>query len=55
MLAKEQRTAGWVEVSVRSGSLYHVTQIPISSPFQVQQIHQQVHQAQTLAAAASRS
>lgn len=53
LLAKEQYTTGYVEVSVQAGSLSHVTQIPVSGAYQVAQIRQQVSQAQTLAAAAS--
>lgn len=51
LLVKEQRTTGYFEVSVRSGTLFHVTQIPISSAYQIAQTRQLVHQAQTLAAA----
>jgi hypothetical protein len=53
LLVKERQTTGHFEVSVRSGSLYHVTQIPISSETQVAQIRGLVQQAQSLAAAAS--
>lgn len=52
LLVKETQTRGYVEVSVRSGRLAHVTQLPVSSPAQVAQIRQLVHQAQTLAAQA---
>ena len=53
LLAKERYTTGYVEVSVQAGNLFHATQIPVSSQYQVAQIRQQVSQAQTLAAAAS--
>lgn len=52
LLIKEQRTTGYVEVSVRSGNLYHVTQLPVWDPIQVQHLRSTVHHAQTLAAAA---
>jgi hypothetical protein len=52
LLCKETRTTGYAEVSVQSGSLHHVTQLPVSFPAQVQQVRGLVHQAQTLAAAA---
>jgi hypothetical protein len=52
LLVKEDRTTGYVEVSVRSGSLYHRTQIPVSSQTQIMQIRQLVGQAQTLASQA---
>ncbi len=54
LLVKEQYTTGYVEVSVQSRNLFHVSQIPVSSAYQVDQIRQQVSQAQTLTAAASR-
>jgi hypothetical protein len=50
LLVKEYETSGYVEVSVRSGNLYHKTQIPISYPAQVQQIRALVSQAQAIAA-----
>lgn len=53
LLIKEQTIQGYVEVSVRSGDVYHVTQLPISSAQQVQQIRADVHQAQSLAASSS--
>lgn len=53
LLVKEKTTTGHFEVSVRSGNLYHVTQIPISSEWQVAQLRNLVNQAQSLAAAAS--
>ncbi|MGH9277113.1 MAG: hypothetical protein ACRD12_03250 [Acidimicrobiales bacterium] len=49
LLAKETVTTGYVEVSVNSGSLYHVTQLPVSHPADVQQIRGLVNQAQSLA------
>jgi hypothetical protein len=52
LLVKENRTTGYVEVSVMSGTLSHVTQIPVRSEQEIAQIRQRVHQAQTLAAAA---
>ncbi len=52
LLVKEDRTTGYVEVSVMSGSLNHVTQIPIRNEGEIAQVRQRVHQAQTLAAAA---
>lgn len=53
LLVKEKTTTGHFEVSVRSGALYHVTQIPVSSEFQMTQIRGLVNQAQTFAAAAT--
>src|SRR6266536_1528452 len=50
LLAKEKYTTGYVEVSVQAGNLFHATQMPVSSQYQVAQIRQQVSQAQTLAA-----
>jgi hypothetical protein len=53
LLVKEQYTTGYVEVSVQAVSLFHATQVPVSSPYQVDQVRQQVSQAQSLAAAAT--
>jgi hypothetical protein len=52
LLVKETRTTGYVEISVRSGDLYHRTQLPVSSPEAVAQVRQLVGQAQSLAAQA---
>jgi hypothetical protein len=52
LLVKETTTTGYVEVSVRSGDLYHRTQLPVFGPESVSQIRQLVGQAQTLAAQA---
>lgn len=51
LLIKEDRTTGYVEVSVRSGNLFHVTQIPAQSPAAVLYVRQLVNQAQSMAAA----
>ena len=51
LLVKETTTTGYVDVSVRSGDLYHRTQIPVWSQESVAQVRQLVGQAQTLAAA----
>lgn len=48
LLVKEDRTEGWVQVSVTSGSVFHSVQIPVTSRMQVQQIFASVSQAQTL-------
>lgn len=52
LLAKEDVTRGYVQVSVRSGTLNHMSQIPAYSPVQVAQIRALVGQAQALAAQA---
>ena len=52
LLIKEQVVQGYVEVHVRSGDLFHMTQLPVWDPAQVQQIRATVGQAQSLAAAA---
>jgi hypothetical protein len=49
LLMKEDRTTGYVEVSVRTGDVFHKTQIPISNPGQVTWVRQQVSHAQALA------
>lgn len=52
LLVKETKTSGYVQVSVRSGDLYHATEIPVSSPQGVAWARQLVSQAQSLAASA---
>lgn len=52
LLVKETVTTGYVEVQVRSGNLFHLTQIPVSSPLHVQEIRARVGQAQSMAAQA---
>lgn len=53
LLVKEKQTTGHFEVSVRSGNLYHVTQIPVSSEWQIAQTRTLVNQAQSMAASAT--
>jgi hypothetical protein len=53
LLIKEKRTVGYVEVTVTSGTLMYMTQLPAGGPAVVAQIRQQVAQAQSMAAAAS--
>ncbi len=52
LLIKERKTQGYVEVTVQGEGLYHVTQIPVSSPAQIPHIRQAVDYARTLSAAA---
>jgi len=52
LLVKEERTTGYMEVSVRSGDLYHRTQLPVSNALQIPQLRQLVAHAQSLAARA---
>jgi hypothetical protein len=53
LLVKEDRVAGYVEVSVRSGNLFHLTQIPRATVAGAQAL-EQVRYAQQLAAHAAR-
>lgn len=52
LLVKEDRVTGWVEVTVRSGDLFHVTQLPVNRPEDVAHYRYLVAQAQSLAAQA---
>lgn len=52
LLIKEDRTTGYVMVTVSSDHLQHATQIPVNSPYQVAQVRQLVAQAQAMAAGA---
>lgn len=53
LLIKEKRTTGHVQVTVQAPGFLHTTQIPVSSPLQIQQIHAQVNWARSLGAAQS--
>ena len=52
LLIKEDRMTGYVEVSVRIGNLFHVTQLPAQAPQSVLHARQLVAQAQSMTAAA---
>ena len=53
LLVKETRVSGSVEVSVRSGSLVHLTQLPVRQIHDVDRYRWLVGQAQSLAAQAA--
>ena len=53
LLMKESVMTGYVEISVRAGSVYHRAQVPVSSPAQVQQVRSLVASAQQMAARAT--
>jgi hypothetical protein len=52
LLVKEQKTSGYVQVSVQSEGFFYATQVPVSSPQQVQELEQRVNYIRGLAAAA---
>ncbi|MFC7328834.1 hypothetical protein [Marinactinospora rubrisoli] len=52
LLVKETRVSGTVQVAVRSGQHYHVTQIPVHSQAQVNQVHQNFNYIRSVAAGA---
>lgn len=49
LLAKEERTEGWVQVTVQGPRLLHVTQIPVASPMAVADTNARVNFARSLA------
>jgi hypothetical protein len=49
LLMKEKTTTGYVEVTVRSGNVFHKTQIPVNSQTKIDEIRQLVSKAQALA------
>ena len=49
LLIKERTMVGYVEVTVRSGSVYHVAQLPARQPAQIDGVRYLVHQAQSMA------
>lgn len=48
LLAKEERTEGWVQVGVQGPTLLHVTQIPVSSPMMVADLNARVNTARSV-------
>lgn len=53
LLIKETRITGYAEVSVRSGSLSHMTQLPVNNPNDIARYRAMVAQAQSLAASSA--
>jgi hypothetical protein len=53
LLVKEDVTTGFIQVSVRAGTLTHTTHLPVSTPGQIAQIHGLVAHAQMMSAQAS--
>lgn len=49
LLMKERHVVGFVEVTVRSGGVYHVAQIPARMPGEIDGVRRLVHQAQSMA------
>ncbi|TXK19362.1 hypothetical protein [Homoserinibacter sp. GY 40078] len=50
LLVRESYVSGQLNVSVQNGSLFHVTQIPVTSQTQIADIHARVNYARQLAA-----
>ncbi|MBN2622182.1 MAG: hypothetical protein JXA83_02380 [Acidimicrobiales bacterium] len=51
LLVKEERTAGYVQVTVQGHGTFHATQIPVHDRMQVGDIHQRVNYVRSLVAA----
>jgi hypothetical protein len=51
LLIKEERTQGYVQVTVQGPNLFHATQIPVSDRMQVGDIHQRVNYVRSLVSA----
>jgi hypothetical protein len=49
LLMRETTTTGYVEVTVRSGSIFHKTQIPVNNQQKIDEVRQLVSKAQALA------
>lgn len=49
LLVREERTQGWVQVTVQGRGLMHVTQIPVFSPAAVMDFGARVNYARNLA------
>jgi hypothetical protein len=52
LLVKEERTTGFIQVSVQGDGLYHATQIPISSPQAAADVYNRVNYIRGLVAQA---
>ncbi len=52
LLVKEKRTVGYAEVTVTSGDLMYMTQVPVGGGAALAAVRQQVAQAQSMAVAA---
>jgi hypothetical protein len=50
---KEKTTTGYVEVTVRTGNIFHKTQIPVNSQAKIDEVRQLVGKAQALATQAA--
>lgn len=51
LLIKEERTTGYVQVTVQGSGTFHATQIPVSNRLQVGDVHQRVNYVRSLVAA----
>ncbi len=49
LLAKEEHTEGWVQVTAQGQNLLHVAQIPVSSPIMVADLNARVNHARSFA------
>lgn len=52
LMVKEKTVTGYVDVTVINGEFRHLSRIPITTPFQLDQIRRQVADAQQMAAVA---
>ena len=50
LLAKEEQTEGWVQVTVQGQNFYHAVQLPVSSPHEVQRYAEVVNYARSVSA-----
>jgi hypothetical protein len=51
LLIKEEKTTGYVQVTVQGPGTFHATQIPVSHRMQIGDIHQRVNYVRSLVAA----
>jgi hypothetical protein len=51
LLMKDRRVSGFVQVNVQGNGFYHSTMIPVTGPYTVVAVSQQVNYARSLAAA----
>jgi hypothetical protein len=54
LLIKENRTTGWMQVTVQGPAFVHTTQVPVSHQAAIADVHARVNYARSLTAAAQR-
>lgn len=54
LLVKETKTEGWVQVGVQGDNFFHATNLPVTSPYAVQEYMHMVNYARSISASRGR-